>query len=301
MPLLSVIIPCFNHASFVGEAIEAVLAQSLGDLELIVVDDCSQDNSKEVIEKYVRHDPRVRAIYHEINQGISPTRDSAIRVARGEYLAFCDADDMWMPTKIGRQLELLEKNPEHDVAYCDAAIINEYGMETGGRFSDRFSVPGDGSGRLFEHLCTRNFINIQTAVLRRECIMDSGYFDDGEGIRLVDDWWFWLRVSYRHSFIYTDEVLAKYRVHGKSTGLVQGLAYDINRIKLFHRILRYYPSIPSKAKSEIYYHVGMALKSLAKKKYARRCFVRSMELKRSNLRALCRLLLSVGQEFSFSR
>ena len=187
MPLFSVIIPCFNHASFVGEAIEAVLAQSIDDLELIVVDDCSKDNSKEVIQRYVRSDPRVRAIYHKTNQGISPTRDDAIRESHGEYLAFCDADDVWVPTKIACQLELLEKHPEHDVAYCDAAIINEYGMETGARFSDQFPVPGDGSGRLFEQLCTRNFINIQTAILRRECIRDAGYFDDGEGIKLVDD------------------------------------------------------------------------------------------------------------------
>src|SRR6202162_3210811 len=252
MPLFSIIIPCFNHAAFVGEAIESILAQSMGDLELIVVDDCSRDNSKEVIEKFVAWDLRVRSIYHEVNQGISPTRDDAIRVASGQYLAFCDADDVWMPTKLARQLDLLEKHPEHDVAYSDAAIINESGIETGARFSDQFPIPGNGSGRLFDLLCTRNFINIQTAILRRECIADAGYFADGEGIKLVDDWWFWLRVSFRHSFIYTDELLAKYRVHQMSTGIVQRPAYKVNRIKLFHRILRDYPAVPSKTKSEIY-------------------------------------------------
>jgi glycosyltransferase involved in cell wall biosynthesis len=292
MPLFSVIIPCFNHAAFVGEAIESILAQSMGDLELIVVDDCSRDNSKEVIEKFVASDPRVRSIYHEVNQGISPTRDDAIRVANGQYLAFCDADDVWMPTKLARQLELLEKHPGHYVAYCDAAIINECGIETGERFSDQFPVPGNGSGRLFDKLCTRNFINIQTAILRRECITEAGYFDDGEGIKLVDDWWFWLRVSYRNLFAYSDEVLAKYRVHQGSTGAVQRPAYKINRIKLFHRILRHYPGISSKAKSEIYYHIGMALAGLGRKRFARRCFIRAMQFKRSNLRALCRMLLS---------
>jgi glycosyltransferase involved in cell wall biosynthesis len=293
MPLFSVIIPCFNHALFVGEAIEAVLAQSVDDLELIVVDDCSRDHSTEVIGRYVRRDPRVRLVHHLRNQGISPTRDDAIRVARGEYLAFCDADDVWMPTKLARQLELLEKHPEHDVAYCDATIINECGIETGDRFSDQFPVPGNGSGGLFDQLCTRNFVNIQTAILRRECIADAGYFDDGAGIKLVDDWWFWLRVSYRHSFIYTDETLAKYRVHQRSTGVVQAPAYKVNRIKLFHRILRNYSAIPTKTKSEIYYHIGMALRDLGKQKSARRYFIRAMEFERSNLRALCRLLLSL--------
>jgi glycosyltransferase involved in cell wall biosynthesis len=281
----------------VGEAIEAVLAQSIGDLELIVVDDCSRDNSSEVIEKYVRYDSRVRAIYHETNQGISPTRDDAIRVAQGEYLAFCDADDVWMPTKLARQLELLQKHPKHDVAYCDAAIINECGIETGSCFSHQFPVPGNGSGRLFEQLCTRNFVNIQTAILRRECIADVGYFNDGEGIKLVDDWWFWLRVSYRHSFIYTDEVLAKYRVHQRSTGVVQRAAYKVNRIKLFHRILRKYPGIPSKTKSEIYYHIGMALTGLGRRTYARRCFMQSMQIRRANLRAVRGVLLSFVESF----
>jgi glycosyltransferase involved in cell wall biosynthesis len=293
MPVFSVIIPCFNHASFVGEAIEAVLAQTFGDFELFVVDDFSHDNSREVIEKYVKSDSRVRAIYHTFNQGISPTRDDAIRVAQGEYLAFCDADDVWMPTKLARQLELLEQHPEHDVAYCDAAIINEHGMDTGERFTREFPVPGDGSGMLFDELCTRNFVNIQTAIVRRECIGDAGYFNDGEGIKLVDDWWFWLRVSYRHSFIYTDEVLARYRVHQRSTGRVQRTAYDVNRIKVFHRVLDYYPTISSKVKSEMYYHIGMALKRLGKEKYASRCFAKSMAINGSNWRAVCRLLLAL--------
>ena len=225
----------------------------------------------------------------------SPSRDDAIRISSGQYLAFCDADDVWMPTKLARQLDLLEKHPEHDVAYSDAAIINESGIETGARFSDQFPIPGNGSGRLFDLLCTRNFINIQTAILRRECIADAGYFADGEGIKLVDDWWFWLRVSFRHSFIYTDELLAKYRVHQMSTGIVQRPAYKVNRIKLFHRILRDYPAVPSKTKSEIYYHIGMALTGLGKEKSARRCFIRAMEFQRLNLKALCRTLLSLSR------
>ena len=295
MPKFSVIIPCFNHASFVGESIEAVLSQSINDLELIVIDDCSRDDSKSVIQRYVSSNCRVHAIYHERNLGISRSRDDAIRIAQGEYLAFCDADDVWLPMKLARQLELLEKYPEHDVTYCDAKIIDEHGIETGERFSDEFPVPGAGSGRIFQKLCQRNFVNIQTAVLRRECISEGGYFDDGEGIKLVDDWWFWLRISYHHSFIYSDEVLAKYRVHPKSTGHIKRQAYKLNRVKVLHRILKNYPAIPAKLKAEIYYHMGVALMGRGKQKNARRCFIRSMEFYRWNLRALCRLLLSLSK------
>jgi glycosyltransferase involved in cell wall biosynthesis len=291
MPQFSVIMPCFNHAAFVGESIEGVLAQSVSDLELIVIDDCSADASKEVIERYVKGDPRVRAIYHQRNRGASRSRNDGIKAAHGQYLAFCDADDIWMPTKLARQLELFQKNPMHQVAYCDAKIIDERGEETGERFAEKFPVPGNGSGRLFEELCTRNFVNMQTAVLRRECIKDSGYFD--EQIKWVEDWWFWVKVSYQHSFAYTDEVLAKYRVHQKSTGQVQKEGYKANRMKVFHRILREYPEIRPQLKSAIYYHMGMALAGLGKRSYARRCLLRSVELRRFNPRAIYRLLFSL--------
>jgi glycosyltransferase involved in cell wall biosynthesis len=294
MPRVSVIMPCFNHALFVGESIEAVLAQSIADLELIVVDDCSKDDSRLVIEKYLNRDSRVRAIYHDTNLGAARSRNDGIRAAEGAYLAFCDADDVWMPMKLARQLELLEKHPTHDVAYCEAQIIDERGIETGERFSGEFPVPGNGSGMLFHAFCTRNFVNMQTVVLRRECIVDAGYFD--ERIKWVEDWWFMVKLAYRHSFIYTNEVLAKYRVHPKSTGRVQRGGYKANRIKVLHRTVRNYPGISAKLKSEVYYQIAVALRELGKKKYARRCFIRSMELQRSNLRALCGLLLTLSRE-----
>jgi glycosyltransferase involved in cell wall biosynthesis len=284
--------PCFNHASFIGESIEAVLSQTFYDLELIVIDDCSRDNSGEVIEKYARSDTRVRAIRHEVNCGVSRSRNDGLRIAKGEYLAFCDADDVWMPMKLARQLELLESQRAYDAAYCDAKIIDEYGIETGERFSDKFPVPGAGSGRLFYSLCTRNFVNTQTVVLRRNCLGDVGYFD--ENINFGEDWWFWLRISDRHLFVYKDEVLARYRVHQKSTAVIERRGYKSDRIRVFHRILREFPEIPVKLKAEIYYHIGVAFADLGKRTYARRCFVRSMEFQRSNLRAFCRLLLSTS-------
>jgi glycosyltransferase involved in cell wall biosynthesis len=290
MPRFSVIMPCFNHALFVGESIEAVLAQSVPDLELIVVDDCSLDASREVIGRYVRDDRRVRAIYHQSNLGASRSRNDGLRVASGEYLAFCDADDVWLPSKLERQVKLLEEHSIHDVAYCDAEIINERGVQTGERFTDQFPVPGDGSGNIFEKLCTRNFVNMQTVVLRRGCVEDVGYFD--ERIKWVEDWWFWIKVSYRHSFVYTNEVLAKYRVHPRSTGFVQRKGYRANRIKVLHRILRNYPGISRKLKSAIYHHMGAAFAGLGKNKYGRRCFIRSIQLDPANLRALYGLLRS---------
>jgi glycosyltransferase involved in cell wall biosynthesis len=290
IPQVSVIMPCFNHALFVEKSIESVLAQSVGDLELIVVDDCSRDHSREIIAQYAKNDRRVRAIQHERNLGASRSRNDGIRVAEGEYLAFCDADDIWMPTKLARQLELMETHPMHDVAYCDAEIIDEHGERTGERFSHEFPVPGDGSGRLFDELCTRNFINMQTVVLRRKSLGATARFD--EHIKWVEDWLFWVRIAQDHSFIYTKEVLAEYRVHQKSTGRSQRRGNKINRLKVFRRILQNYPGIPSASQSAVYYHMGMVLVELGRQSYARLYFARSFAVRRSNFRALCRLLIT---------
>jgi len=286
----SVIMPCFNHGRYVGESIQAILAQTVSDLELIVVDDCSRDDSRTVIGRYVRSDPRVRAIQHRSNLGASRSRNDGTKLATGDFVAFCDADDLWLPTKLERQIETLRKHPECDVAYCDAKIIDECGLETGERFSDRFPVPGNGSGKLFAELCTRNFINMQTAILRRECITEAGYFD--ENIRYVEDWCFWLDVSRGHTFHYSNEVLASYREHRNSTALVQRRGYKLNRLKAFHRTLRLYPWIPPQLKADIYYHMGGALSGLGKLSFARGCYIRALALQRWSPRALGRLLLS---------
>src|SRR5260221_5731109 len=102
MPRVSVIMPCFNHALFVGESIEAVLAQSVADLELIIVDDCSRDDSRTVIEKYAGSDRRVCAIYHDTNLCAAPSRDGRITAARSGYFAVLRAGDGLVAVEVSR-------------------------------------------------------------------------------------------------------------------------------------------------------------------------------------------------------
>ena len=286
----SVIMPCYNHGSYVGGSIEAILAQTVSELELIVVDDCSRDDSRTVIAGYMRRDPRIRVIHHRTNLGASRSRNDGIKLATGEFVAFCDADDVWLPMKLDRQIACLHNHPECDVVYCDAKIIDERGIETGELFRDRFPVPGDGSGELFTELCTRNFINMQTAMLRRECLLESGNFD--ERIKFVEDWCFWVDVSLGRKFYYMNEALAAYREHRASTALVQRAGYKLNRLKAFHRTLRLYPWMPIRQKSQIYYHLGGALSGLGRKSFARGCYLRAIAHQRWNPRALVRLLSS---------
>src|SRR5437879_5335794 len=100
MPSVSVIMPCFNHGRFVKESVNGVLGQTHGDLELVIIDDCSSDKSWQIISGIARDDPRIKAIRHARNEGVAKSRNDGLRVAKGEFIAFCDADDIWDQGKL---------------------------------------------------------------------------------------------------------------------------------------------------------------------------------------------------------
>jgi len=111
-PLVSIILPVFNAASYLGEAIDSILAQSFSDWELIAVDDASSDNSAAILEDYAAADSRIRVFRNEINLGVGGTLDRAISESRGQYIARMDADDICSPDRVAVQLKHLQQNPE---------------------------------------------------------------------------------------------------------------------------------------------------------------------------------------------
>jgi teichuronic acid biosynthesis glycosyltransferase TuaG len=108
--LVSIITPSYNCGRFIAETIESVLAQTYRDWELIIVDDCSTDDTQEIVERYMTRDPRIR--YHRLaaNSGAAVARTEAMRMAEGEYMAFLDSDDLWMPDKLKLQLDFMKSN-----------------------------------------------------------------------------------------------------------------------------------------------------------------------------------------------
>ena len=266
--------PCFNHAEFVVESAEGILGQTLANLELIIVDDCSSDDSWEVIQGLARKDSRIKAIRHARNQGASKSRNDGMRAASGEFIGFCDADDIWEKDKLRLQLKLLQNNPTYDLTYCDSIIIDETGLPTGKRFSQLFPPPKSAFGSLFHELLKRNFINMQSVLMRRECVQQVGYFD--ENIKWVEDWWYWLRISRQHHFLYYRDTLARYRVHARSTNRMQKRGYGINRLKVFNKVLREYPELSRRFQAEIIFKMGVDLCELGKFSTGRRMLWRSI-------------------------
>ena len=296
--------PCFNHARYVEESIFSVLNSTEDDLELIVVDDASTDDSRSVIERAQAKDRRVKAIFHETNKGASEARNSALKIATGEYVAFCDADDLWETIKLENQVALLDRFPHAGIAYGDAEIINDLGAKTGETFSKRFPVPGNGCGDLFATLCLRNFINIQSALVRREFITPENYFDPK--LKLVEDWWFWLKLARVTSFIYDPAPLSYYRINS-STLASKNLAS--NRLTVYERTLSFFPDVTSgnpkkwqsilsgklgsilPMRSEILYHMGVAFTQCGKPKDARNSFAKALKFNPIHWKAAVRFML----------
>ncbi len=125
-PSVSVITPAYNAARFVRETIKSVQAQTFTDWEMIVIDDCSTDNTKDVVEEQAGNDPRIRLLRMDKNSGQALARNKGMRVARGKYIAFLDSDDLWLPEKLAMQTEFMEKTG-HVLTYSSYKKINEKG------------------------------------------------------------------------------------------------------------------------------------------------------------------------------
>ena len=207
MPRVSVIIPTYNCAPYVGAAVESVLAQTWQDFELIVVDDGSTDNTRSILERYLD-----RIVYlHQENQGESVARNRGIEIARGEYIAFLDSDDLWQPTKLERQVANLKAHPEAVLAYSYSYAIDASGEPICFRGSNRIGAGEDGLHQVFEQLIMGNVVaNINTVLLRRQSLLGMTAFDPA--IEWGEDWDLWLRLSLAGPFGFVPEPLACYRM-----------------------------------------------------------------------------------------
>lgn len=204
-PLISVVIPTYNYRKYVVEAIESVLAQSYQPLEVIVADDGSTDGTGEELARY---GDRIRYFYQE-NRGLPAARNLGIRAAGGEYVAFLDSDDLWQPTKLERQMAVMERDPRVGVVFCEFECWDLVSGETR-RGSCRADVRGDIRRKLLHKNCVTG--SASAVLVRRGCFDKVGLFD--EALRSAEDWDLWIRISREYHFDYVLEPLVILRVHG---------------------------------------------------------------------------------------
>lgn len=128
-PLVSVVVPAYNAEKYIEEAIRSVQSQTVGDWELIAVDDASGDRTKDILAALAAEDARIRVIGNEKNRGVAVSRNRGLDAARGQYVALLDADDVWLPDKLRVQIEK-QRETGADIVYCSYAMVNEYGEKS---------------------------------------------------------------------------------------------------------------------------------------------------------------------------
>lgn len=156
-PLVSVIMPSYNGEEFIEQAISSVIAQTVEDWELIVIDDCSQDRTRQIVEGFARSDDRVRLVCNEKNMGAAGSRNRGLELCRGEYVALLDSDDYWQPDLLSKMLACARQT-EADIIYCSYAIVDEQGR----KLCNDFIVPQQTD---FEQSMIRSVITCSTVLL----------------------------------------------------------------------------------------------------------------------------------------
>jgi teichuronic acid biosynthesis glycosyltransferase TuaG len=208
-PFVSIVIPNYNNAHFLGDAIQSVLNQTYQNFEIIVVDDGSTDNSRDVVSNFGE---RVRYIWQE-NKGLGGARNTGIMAAKGEYIGFLDADDQWIPNFLEIMVSLTQKYPDIAVFYCNARYMDKQGVDLPQSVGVR-AIPPD---RIYQALLRANFIIPSTILAKRSIIIDEGLFDQNcKSLHGCEDWDLWLRIAPRHKFIGTQLSLVRYRLHGQT-------------------------------------------------------------------------------------
>ena len=222
---VSVIMPAYNAASYIETAIRSVMRQSFTDWELIVIDDCSQDTTVEIVTGLAAEDHRITLLRNEVNMGVSKTRNRGLDLAKGSFVALLDSDDVWYPQKLEKQVALAQRE-NAGLVYCSYAIVNENGQKK----CEDFLVPETTD---FEASLIQSVVSCSTALLSRRVVdayrFNSAYYHE--------DLVLWLQIlKDGFSAFGVVDVLAEYRVMD-GTRASNKLKVAVHRWRIYHEYL----------------------------------------------------------------
>jgi len=239
-PLVSVIMPSYEGAAFIGETIESVLAQTYEPIELIVVDDGSIDGTPEIVAGYAERFPsRVRLERNEDRRGPCRRRNDAIDLARGALIAWLDQDDLWLPEKTQRQVDVLLARPDVGLVYSGYEAFDSESGETLPWRDRNSEAEGDVLVPLFVRGC---FIAAPTALFRKTVLTQRNLRLRETDFSFGDDYYLWLALSLNWQVVRLDEVLARYRRHAENESARLGATnFNLSRIALLQEFLDAFP------------------------------------------------------------
>ncbi|MBE0497230.1 MAG: glycosyltransferase family 2 protein [Campylobacterales bacterium] len=208
--LVTVIVPLYNTERYIAETIESVINQTYQNWEMIIVDDCSTDSSRDIAKEYVTKDSRIKSVESEVNfGGPARPRNMGIDSAKGEYIAFLDADDVWKNNKLERQLAFLEKN-NLSFTSCDCILINDKSDEIHlsplSKLYNKFARK-----KTICDVIKNNFIVTSSVLIRKDLLKN---FNEDKKYIAVEDFDMWLHVlaNHQNTYKYQEEKLVRYRL-----------------------------------------------------------------------------------------
>jgi glycosyltransferase involved in cell wall biosynthesis len=235
MPIVSVVIPVYNGERFISQTLDSVFAQTFQDFEVIVVDDGSTDGTEAVLRTYA---DRILYIKND-HGGPASSRNRGIAASQGSLIAFLDADDLWLPTKLEKQVAFATNHPEYGIITTDAATFDETGVTEASAAAHKH-IP---SGYVLKDLLFDNWIGTSCAMVRRECFAKIGTFDQDAFVR-GEDWVMWMRIAAVYPVYFLDDVLVHYRVHSQSYSRANLEKQFCDLFTNFEKVERLIPQLP---------------------------------------------------------
>lgn len=284
----SVVVTTYNYGLFVREAINSVLSQTYKNFELIVVDDGSEDDTREIISKFAS-DERVKYLYQE-NAGQPKAKNRGICESQGEFIAFLDADDVWESTKLEKQIPLFEDS-DVGVVYSRRKWINPGGINVSG--NERVLR----RGKVLDYIFVDNFVCFSSSVIRRSYLEEVGYFD--ESLSMGIDYDLWIRLACVCKFDFVDEALVRYRTGHSNLSkntmkryecAQQIMIKNISNIRIKNAMTWYVPAL---AWSDTWSNFGFYLTKTNKKKQGLVYCLRAIAVFPFNYKSYKRLIKSL--------
>lgn len=251
MATVSVIIPNYNHASFLNERIDSVLNQTFQDFEVIILDDRSTDNSKETIEQYRNHPKITNILYNETNSGSTFKQwEKGLILAKGEWIWIAESDDVADKNFLESLLSDKDKNQDIVVNFCASYLMDEKSQEIGtldwalslDTIDWERSYINDGKDEILNKLFYKNIIPNASAVIFKKEAIQNNVFEIISKMKFAGDWLFWIKILERGKISYNPAKLNNFRIHSATTRTRKTDEQEIIRFKEYFHILNYVSS-----------------------------------------------------------
>ena len=236
-PLVSIIIPTYNRAAIVTNAIKSVLEQTYQNFEILVVDDGSIDATQSTLAKI--KDKRVKLISAS-HGGAAAARNIGLKTAQGEYIGFCDSDDLWIASKLELQINYFKQNPDVDLVFGDVVSLRGKKIETASYFGERKPH----AGHVFNQLLQYNFIPNVSVLVRKSCLDQIGYFN--EELKTSEDYELWLRFCLHYKVSYISEMVVQVLRHDGNITMDDQTTYS-NHLSVLDLMAKKFGTLISKS------------------------------------------------------